>query len=204
MAEPRKRRSSLGNSKRFNIFHRDRFTCMYCGRKPPEATLEVDHIVPVAEGGDDDDTNLVTSCKECNAGKRTKLLQNAPQPLSEMAEEMAEQDEQLRRYSMIAWDRRKRIQDQSNVVAEWLFGEALDYWHPYMIQFRVLLRRMALPDMLPICDTVLSKAHVQTREHRFRYFMKVAYAELYGDTERPPMTQPTTDQQGSNPDDIPV
>ena len=114
------------------------------------------------------------------------------------------QDEQLRRYSMIAWDRRKRIQDQSNVVAEWLFGEALDYWHPYMIQFRVLLRRMALPDMLPICDTVLSKAHVQTREHRFRYFMKVAYAELYGDTERPPMPQPTTDQQGSNPDDIPV
>lgn len=204
MAEPRKRRSSLGNSKRFDIFHRDGFTCMYCGRKPPEVTLQIDHIHPVAEGGDDDETNLVTSCKECNAGKRTKLLQNAPQPLADMADEIEEQEQQLQRYANIAWVKRKRVRDQAAIVCEWLLGEELDYWHPYMIQFRVLLGRMALPDLLPICDTVLSKPYVQTKEHRFRYFMKVAYVELYGDSERPPMSQQPTTQQGSNPDDIPV
>ena len=36
--------------------------------------LEVDHIVPVAEGGKNDMLNLITSCRDCNRGKsKTKL-----------------------------------------------------------------------------------------------------------------------------------
>jgi 5-methylcytosine-specific restriction endonuclease McrA len=31
--------------------------------------LEVDHVVPRAEGGSDDTMNLVTSCFDCNRGK---------------------------------------------------------------------------------------------------------------------------------------
>lgn len=54
---------------RFEVFKRDDFTCCYCGRKSPEVVLEVDHIVPVCEGGLDDQINLVTSCWECNRGK---------------------------------------------------------------------------------------------------------------------------------------
>lgn len=54
---------------RFEVFKRDGFTCRYCGSKSPEVVLEVDHIVPVAEGGSDDEMNLATSCWECNRGK---------------------------------------------------------------------------------------------------------------------------------------
>lgn len=65
---------SISKGARFEIFKRDGFTCQYCGRKPPDVILEVDHIHPRALGGDDDEMNLVTSCFDCNRGKSAKEL----------------------------------------------------------------------------------------------------------------------------------
>lgn len=48
---------------------RDKFICVYCGRKPPEVELHIDHKVSVRDGGSDDPENLVTACHECNGGK---------------------------------------------------------------------------------------------------------------------------------------
>jgi hypothetical protein len=64
-----KSRVLLPQSVRFNVLRRDGFTCRYCGRSSPEVTLEVDHMVSVANGGTDDETNLITSCFDCNRGK---------------------------------------------------------------------------------------------------------------------------------------
>ena len=63
------RTSSVNPKLRFEVFKRDNFTCQYCGEKPPEVTLEVDHLIPVSKGGTDDQKNLITSCIECNRGK---------------------------------------------------------------------------------------------------------------------------------------
>jgi hypothetical protein len=46
-----------------------RFTCRYCGRRPRAVELQVDHVVPEAQGGKTTERNLVTACTECNAGK---------------------------------------------------------------------------------------------------------------------------------------
>lgn len=54
---------------RTEIFRRDDHTCQYCGRKAPDVPITVDHVTPVALGGTDDPTNLITACKDCNAGK---------------------------------------------------------------------------------------------------------------------------------------
>jgi hypothetical protein len=54
---------------RFEVFKRDGFQCRYCGKKSPEVVLEVDHIVPVCEGGGDEEMNLATACWDCNRGK---------------------------------------------------------------------------------------------------------------------------------------
>lgn len=62
-------RKSLSRKTRFEVFKRDKFTCQYCGAQAPDVTLEVDHIEPVAEGGTNDITNLVTACVSCNRGK---------------------------------------------------------------------------------------------------------------------------------------
>lgn len=71
----------LSKSLRFSVFARDAFTCQYCGRRPPEVTLEVDHIHPVSRGGTDDSINLISSCYDCNRGKSAKIITEiAPRP----------------------------------------------------------------------------------------------------------------------------
>ena len=59
---------------RFQIFQKDNFTCHYCGRKPPECVLEIDHRFPKSKGGKDNINNYITSCRECNIGKRDIIL----------------------------------------------------------------------------------------------------------------------------------
>lgn len=67
-------RASLSKSLRFEVFKRDSFTCQYCGQSAPNATLNVDHIVPVSKSGSNDLLNLITSCFDCNSGKSNKLI----------------------------------------------------------------------------------------------------------------------------------
>lgn len=54
---------------RWQILTRDNFTCQYCGQKAPNCLLEVDHKIPVSEGGKDEPDNLVAACYACNRGK---------------------------------------------------------------------------------------------------------------------------------------
>lgn len=54
---------------RFEILRRDNFQCVYCGARPPETELRVDHVVPEALGGPSVPTNLAASCEPCNSGK---------------------------------------------------------------------------------------------------------------------------------------
>ena len=74
MAETTPKRKKLSKKIRFEVFKRDNFTCQYCGRKAPDVVLEVDHITPVAKGGQNNIMNLITSCMECNRGKGKNVL----------------------------------------------------------------------------------------------------------------------------------
>ena len=73
MTHPSKRKN-ISKKIRFEIFKRDKFTCQYCGQESPDVVLNVDHINPVKNGGDNNITNLITSCFDCNNGKRARLL----------------------------------------------------------------------------------------------------------------------------------
>ena len=55
--------------KRFEVLKRDGFRCQYCWKCSQDVTLEIDHIVPRANWGSDDFSNLITACRECNMGK---------------------------------------------------------------------------------------------------------------------------------------
>ena len=68
------KRKQISKATRFEVFKRDSFKCQYCGRSAPDVILEVDHIVPVSKGGENDILNLVTSCRDCNRGKGAKKL----------------------------------------------------------------------------------------------------------------------------------
>lgn len=53
---------------------RDKFTCQYCGRSAPDVELHVDHLVPVARGGQNSKINLLASCADCNLSKQAQPL----------------------------------------------------------------------------------------------------------------------------------
>jgi uncharacterized protein YozE (UPF0346 family) len=54
---------------RFEVLRRDGFKCRYCGARPPDCVLEVDHVIPHSLGGKCAEENLATACFECNRGK---------------------------------------------------------------------------------------------------------------------------------------
>jgi len=54
---------------RRNILLRDKFTCQYCGCRPPVSDLDVDHVTPRSRGGLSTWQNLVTACRACNLRK---------------------------------------------------------------------------------------------------------------------------------------
>lgn len=54
---------------RYEILRRDNHACRYCGATAPDVKLAVDHVIPVALGGSDEPSNLITACEPCNSGK---------------------------------------------------------------------------------------------------------------------------------------
>lgn len=105
------KRKALSKRTRFEVFKRDSFTCQYCGGKAPEIILVIDHIQPVAGGGDNDLLNLITSCENCNAGKSDKLLSDSS-AVSKSHNQAA-----------LLQERRQQI-------------EMLAEWHQYLREFR--------------------------------------------------------------------
>lgn len=59
---------------RDEIFARDEFRCVYCGRVHPAAALTLDHVQPRLRGGDRTAGNIVTACGPCNVLKGHRSL----------------------------------------------------------------------------------------------------------------------------------
>ncbi len=57
---------------RVKIFERDEYKCRYCGKQLTRFTATLDHIKPIAEGGDNSFENLLTACLECNSRKHKR------------------------------------------------------------------------------------------------------------------------------------
>lgn len=112
-------RKALSQKTRFEVFKRDSFKCQYCGRAAPEVVLHVDHIQPIAEGGDSDLLNLITACQECNSGKGARLIGDhaAVEKQRKALEEMAERREQLA--MMLEWRNEMKNFEESEIdIAE--------------------------------------------------------------------------------------
>lgn len=169
---------ALSKSKRFEIFKRDGFTCQYCGARPPDVVLEVDHIQPRSKGGDDDELNLLTSCVGCNQGKRAKLLAEVqPRPDAdaktlEVQQEIAE----LRHYQEVVAIRNGLLEETVELLEQawWESAPGLD-WRPSDSLLRQFLGRYAAPiieEALRIVGPKVVTGFVQ-KEWFDRYFWGV-------------------------------
>ena len=62
---------------RYNIYLRDGNTCQYCGRQLPRTDLNLDHVVPRAQGGRTTWENVVCCCIDCNLSKGARTPDQA-------------------------------------------------------------------------------------------------------------------------------
>lgn len=70
-----KLRSGIPPKLRFEVFRRCEYCCQLCGRTASvDLTLELDHKLPVSQGGTNETENLWVLCFECNRGKSASEL----------------------------------------------------------------------------------------------------------------------------------
>jgi 5-methylcytosine-specific restriction endonuclease McrA len=62
---------------RENVYTRDHGMCQYCGDKVPRASITYDHVIPRAQGGKTEWTNIVISCSDCNQKKGNRTPAHA-------------------------------------------------------------------------------------------------------------------------------
>lgn len=111
-------RKSISKKIRFEVFKRDSFTCQYCGKKPPEVMLEIDHLKPVSKDGTNNINNLITSCFACNRGKSNIELKQLPNSLQTNLEILQEKEEQLKEYHKLIRKIEKRYNKETEMIDE--------------------------------------------------------------------------------------
>ncbi len=83
-----KKRKKVPLKKR-NVFNRDKYMCVYCGRQLSDKNITIDHVVSRHEwrvrklpGNPHCWTNVVSSCKSCNFKKGSLSVESAGLKLS--------------------------------------------------------------------------------------------------------------------------
>lgn len=71
-ALPRPHRIRLGGGIRKELYRRQGGRCIYCGSRQRMDLMDIDHRLPVARGGSNDQSNLQLLCRTCNQRKGTK------------------------------------------------------------------------------------------------------------------------------------
>lgn len=113
------KRKWINQKLRFEVFKRDDFKCQYCWRWIPDGIkLQVDHIIPVAEWGQNEIENLRTSCFDCNIWKWKRLLKNkqSNRDLKKEIKELKEQQKILQEYYKYIEIKQKIKQQQTPVA----------------------------------------------------------------------------------------
>lgn len=169
-------RKPLSKKVRFEVFKRDGFVCQYCGACPPKAVLHVDHIVPVAKGGGNEDTNLVTACDHCNLGKAASSLKTIPASLSSRAAAVQEREAQLRGYSEVMAAQRERIEDQGWDVAN-IFIDCFridGIRKDWLQSIKMFVEKIGMHDCIRAMEIATSRKPY-SKDACFRYFCGVCW-----------------------------
>lgn len=155
-------RKAITQKVRFEIFKRDSFKCQYCGKSAPDVILNVDHIKPVADGGTNHTTNLITSCFDCNSGKSDRLLDDNTmlEKQKKQLEELNERRQQLE--MMMQWrEGLSSIEDDKLNFALKKWSEVLN--NQYSLNdngkkgLKTLLKKYGLNDVLDAIETAANQ-----------------------------------------------
>ena len=153
------KRKPISPKLRFEVFKRDNHKCQYCGATPRDegVVLEVDHIVPVYEGGDNSFENLITSCKQCNIGKgKRKITDKNYISLKEKElKETDEKREQLKAYLKSRLDKTEEIKplmDYINHIIEINTGFKFTVADPMVNKFLNLYKKLDMQEFVGVIE----------------------------------------------------
>lgn len=168
---------------RFEVFKRDGFGCQYCGKTPPEVTLEVDHITPKSREGRDDINNLLTACFDCNRGKSNISLKKVPPTLHDRLKILHEKELQLKEYNNFIAKIEKRIHkdiDEIDEVFTEMFPEHClteEFKNTAIRQFVKLLPKIEIKEAMYLA---CNKLYTQ-RNRALKYFCGVCWRKIKKD-----------------------
>lgn len=165
---------------RFEVFKRDGFACVYCGKTPPTVVLEVDHVEPRSKGGTDDIQNLVTACFDCNRGKKNIPLTKIPPKLSENLEVLQEQEEQIKEYRKFLKKIELRVKKDMDAV-DAVYKQAFPGWR-LSDKFRLgtlkqFLQRLPLNEVIASMYIAVSRVH-DDKDRVINYFCGVNWNKI--------------------------
>lgn len=179
-----KERKPLSKKTRFDVFKRDGFVCQYCGATPPKVVLEVDHITPVASGGTNAMSNLLTACFDCNRGKGAMHLSAIPESLTAQAEIVAEKLEQIRAYERLI-KRKKKTEDASiNEVESALQMHFPGYTFSPLFResVRTFLQHITVDQLVGYMHTACTRTGEVTRSPK--YFCGICWKQIKSSDRR--------------------
>ncbi len=175
------KRKAISKKDRFEIFKRDNFTCFYCGNHPPHVILEVDHIVAVANGGENNEDNLITACFNCNRGKGARDLNCAPKSMADKAKVIAEQEEQLAGYQKIIMARVKRVEAEAwEIIRPFSYQDTDGVrrvsrdWFQSVSKF---IERLGYADVYQAMEIALAK-NIRREADSFKYFCGICWKKI--------------------------
>lgn len=173
---------------RFEVFTRDDHTCRYCGADAVSAVLTIDHVQPVALGGSDVPSNLVTACADCNAGKssvppNSQTVEDVAEDAMRWSAAMQQAAQEMARGLAVS----KEYEDA--FLSKW---ESYNYGRdeipvPYSLDWRTKIRSLyeiGLPLDVLLESVEIAMASKASPESTFRYFCGVTRNKVQALQER--------------------
>lgn len=180
------RRKPIPKRVRFEVLRRDNYTCYYC--RATDAPLTIDHVLPTVLGGDDDPSNLVAACKDCNAGKSSSSPDAAT--VAQVSDDAARWAAAMKRAAELMATNKAAVAEQLQPwFDEWFVrsGPGWSYKLPddaddVLTQY--LAAGMPLDVLIEAARIALRAAGIDRRFHYFRGVANNMLAELQRDAAK--------------------
>jgi len=155
------KRKPISKKIRFEVFKRDKFQCQYCGRSAPDIVLNIDHIKPVAKDGDNDICNLITSCFDCNSGKKDRLLSDGSVVLKQrkQLELLQERKEQLELLMQWKTSLINCANDELKEICKYINKQITPFSisDGYKAKLKLMIKKFGFNDIISATDKAIEK-----------------------------------------------
>ena len=151
------KRKAVGNKLRFEVLKRDGFTCVYCGATPLKNELKVDHVVPVSKGGDNEPSNLVAACGDCNHGKFNHLLEDKALKPNHDVKARKDHLKQIKEYLAVQKEIDKERDDATWEIADIWISKIGELQKTTFSRLKNVMETTQIPKILEAIDIVARK-----------------------------------------------